>query len=143
MTDGGIKSRHNLISWAMITTQPNNCRGCGQVPIPSHLCYCCGSLNSFRGGADYIDHPFRLGEHGHVTALKLIGCGTHALRCEAFEFQLGFDLQAVPSTPWLKMSAAGAKCVAQTTFFSCSDRSPAKHSTPSGNIQALPSATST
>jgi len=37
-------------------------------------------------------------------------------------YQLGFDLQAVPSTPWLKMSAAGAKCVAQTTFFSCSDR---------------------
>ena len=78
-----------------------------------------------------------------MAALKLIGCcGTHALACEAFEFgidgaivfgnndQLGFDLQAVPSTPWLKMSAAGAKCVAQTTFFSCSDRSPAKHATP-------------
>src|SRR6266403_1708054 len=87
---------------------------------------CCGCLNGFCGSTDYIDHAFRLGEHWHVAALKLIGCGTHALRCEAFEFGM-----------------AGAKCVAQTTFFSCSDRSPAKHSTPFGSIQALPSATST
>src|SRR5258705_7824306 len=33
------------------------------------MCYCCGSLNSFCGRTDYIDHPFRLGEHRNVAAV--------------------------------------------------------------------------
>src|SRR6478735_8380935 len=47
-------------------------------------------------------------------------------------YQLGFDLQAVPSTFWLNRSAAGAAWVAHTIFCSCSGKSPAKHATPSG-----------
>src|SRR5882724_9114128 len=50
-------------------------------------------------------------------------------------YQLGFDLQAVPSTFWSKRSAAGAKWVAQTSFCSSSERSPAKQATPPGRIQ--------
>jgi len=38
-------------------------------------------------------------------------------------YQLGFDLQAVPPTFALNRSAAGPKWVAQTSFFSCSDKS--------------------
>src|SRR6266850_2344561 len=36
-------------------------------------------------------------------------------------YQLGFDFQAVPSTPWLKMSAAGAKVVWATHFAPAAD----------------------
>ncbi len=43
-------------------------------------------------------------------------------------YELGFDFQATPSSFCVNRSAAGAKCVAQTTLFSCSDKSPAKHS---------------
>src|SRR5260370_976481 len=57
-------------------------------------------------------------------------------------YQLGFDLQAVPSTFALKRSGAGTHWVAQTSFFSCSDKSPAKESVPSGSSQIRPSATS-
>src|SRR5438309_8134767 len=39
----------------------------------------CGFLNRLCGGTDYIDHPFRLGEHRHVAALDLIGGGVHPL----------------------------------------------------------------
>src|SRR6516162_11940409 len=46
-------------------------------------------------------------------------------------YQLGFDLQAVPSTFCLNKSAAGAAWVAQTNFCSSSGRSPAKDGTPS------------
>src|ERR1700730_9672524 len=58
-------------------------------------------------------------------------------------YQLGLDLQAVPSTFWLNRFASGAKWVAQTTCCSSSERSPAKHFTPSGSIQTRPSATAT
>src|SRR5258708_4016454 len=37
-------------------------------------------------------------------------------------YQLGFDLQAVPPTFALNRSGAGTHCVAQTSFFSCSDK---------------------
>ena len=57
-------------------------------------------------------------------------------------YQLGFDLQAVPGALRLNRSAAGATWVAQTSFCSCSGRSPAKYSMPYGSIQMRPSATS-
>jgi hypothetical protein len=57
-------------------------------------------------------------------------------------YQLGFDLQAVPATFWLNRSAAGATWVAQTTYCSCSKRSPAKVSTLFGSIQTRPAAIS-
>jgi len=41
-------------------------------------------------------------------------------------YQVGFDLQAVPSIFWLNRSTVGTPWVAQTTFCSCSERSPAK-----------------
>src|SRR5216684_3621933 len=47
-------------------------------------------------------------------------------------YQLGFDFQAVPATFALNRSASGTHWVAQTSFFSCSDKSPAKQSMPSG-----------
>src|SRR5882672_9149096 len=37
-------------------------------------------------------------------------------------YQLGFDFQAVPPTFALNRSGAGTHCVAQTSFFSCSDK---------------------
>jgi hypothetical protein len=57
-------------------------------------------------------------------------------------YQLGFDLQAVPSTFCLNKSATGAASVAQTIFCSSSGRSPAKDETPSLFSQTRPSATS-
>ena len=42
-------------------------------------------------------------------------------------YQLGFDLHAVPSSFWLNRSASGTPWVAQTSFCSCSGKSPAKH----------------
>ena len=41
-------------------------------------------------------------------------------------YQLGFDFHAVPSSFWLKRSASGTPWVAQTSFCSCSGKSPAK-----------------
>ena len=60
----------------------------------------------------------------------------------AMMYQLGFDLQAVPPTFASNRSGAGTHWVAQTSFFSCSDKSPAKESMPSGSSQIRPSATS-
>src|SRR5215467_9844846 len=54
-------------------------------------------------------------------------------------YQLGFDFQAVPATFWLNKSATGADCVAQTSFCSCSEKSPAKDGTPSAFSQTRPS----
>ena len=42
-------------------------------------------MNNFCGRADYIDHPFPLGEHWHVTAVELIGGCAHALGHGALE----------------------------------------------------------
>src|SRR4029077_8444463 len=36
-------------------------------------------LNGFRGGANHLDNTFRLGEHGDVAAVELIGGCPHAL----------------------------------------------------------------
>src|SRR2546422_11677230 len=58
-------------------------------------------------------------------------------------YQLGFDLQAVPPTFALNRSGAGTHCVAQTSFFSCSDKSRAKQTMPSGRRQVHPYAPST
>src|SRR5215467_9566839 len=58
-------------------------------------------------------------------------------------YQLGFVFQAVPPAFASNKSGAGTHCVAQTSFFSCSERSPAKESMPSGSSQIRQSATST
>src|SRR5882672_10440364 len=57
-------------------------------------------------------------------------------------YQLGFDFQAVPPTFASNRSGFGTPCVAQTSLFSCSGKSPAKSSMPSGSNQMRPSLTS-
>src|SRR2546422_225863 len=69
---------------------------------------CRGCLNGFCGSTDYIDHAFRLGEHWHVAALKLIGCRTHALRCEAFEFGMDGAVVFANNVPARLRSPGGA-----------------------------------
>src|SRR6267142_1694010 len=57
-------------------------------------------------------------------------------------YQLGFDFQAVPPTFASNKSGLGTPWVAQTSFCSCSERSPQKYSVPSGRSQIRPSTTS-
>src|ERR1700733_3011830 len=59
-------------------------------------------------------------------------------------YQLGFAFHGVLLIfcCWNR-SATGGKWVAQTSFCSCSERSPQKNSVPFGSIQAYPSLTST
>ncbi len=59
-------------------------------------------------------------------AAKRCSSGWTVRSALATMYQLGFDFHAVPSTFWEKRSAAGAACVAQTTFCSCSERSPVR-----------------
>ena len=54
-------------------------------------------------------------------------------------YQLGFDFQAVPPTFASNRSGFGAPWVAQTSFCSCSERSPQKYLVPSGRSQIRPS----
>src|SRR5467141_497898 len=100
---------------------------------------CRGCLSGFCGSTDYIDHPFRLGEHRHVAALKLIGCGTHALGREAFEFGMdgaivfGNNVPARLRSPRDALNRMAEDVRGRSEVCgpdSCSDRSPAKHSTP-------------
>src|SRR6266446_10308279 len=53
----------------------------------SYLFDLCG-LNRLRGGANYIEHDVRLGEHGDVTAFNLIRGGAHTLRNKAFQIRV-------------------------------------------------------
>src|SRR5579863_2836823 len=55
---------------------------------PTHLGCRCGSLNSFRCGANHVNDAFRLGEHGHVAAVELIGGCTHSLGEEALQVRM-------------------------------------------------------
>src|SRR5713101_7458441 len=57
-------------------------------------------------------------------------------------YQLGFDFQAVPPTFASNKSGLGTPWVAQTSFCSCSERSPQKYFVPSGRSQIRPSTTS-
>ena len=57
-------------------------------------------------------------------------------------YQLGLDFHAVPGALRLNRSGAGVTWVAQTSFCSCSGRSPAKYAVPDGSSQMRPSATS-
>src|SRR2546427_6018297 len=50
-------------------------------------------------------------------------------------YQLGFDFQAVPPTLASNRSGLGTPWVAQTSFCSCSERSPQKYFVPSGRSQ--------
>src|SRR6266478_1239529 len=70
---------NDLADWTNITTPPSSYRVCYQVPISCHLCYCSGSLNSFRCCANHVNDAFRLGEHRHVAAVEFIGGCAHAL----------------------------------------------------------------
>src|SRR6266404_6103572 len=45
-------------------------------------------LRCVRGGTNDVEHPFWLGEHRHVAAVELIGCGTHALGEEALQVRM-------------------------------------------------------
>src|SRR6266404_7783445 len=106
------------------------------------------------GGADYVEHLVGLGKHGDVTAFELMvvaftrfatkrsssGCTVRSFLPTMY--QLGFDFHAVPSSFWLNRSASGTPWVAQTSFCSCSGRSPAKHAMPLGFSHTRPSATS-
>src|SRR5215813_7592834 len=75
-------------------------------------------------------------------ATKRCSSGWTVRSLVATMYQLGLDFQATPAAFLVNSSAAGAKLVAQTTFCSCSGKSPAKQATPSGFIQTRPSATS-
>src|SRR5712692_6323615 len=57
-------------------------------------------------------------------------------------YQLGFDFQAVPPAFASNRSGFGTPWVAQTSFCSCSERSPQKYFVPSGRSQIRPSTTS-
>jgi len=57
-------------------------------------------------------------------------------------YQLGFDFQAVPPTFASNRSGFGTPWVAQTSFCSCSERSPQKCFVPYGRSQIRPSTTS-
>src|ERR1700747_1437373 len=115
----------------------------------------CGPCsNCLRGGTNHVDDELGLGELGTWLlstsevgapmrfAKKRCRSGWTVRSLVATMYQVGFDFQAVPSTFASNRSTAGGKWVAQTSFFSCSDKSPAKHSTPCGSIQIRPSATS-
>ena len=52
-------------------------------------------------------------------------------------YQLGFDFQATPPTFALKRSGTGTHWVGQTSFFSCSDKSPATDLGPVGAATKL------
>src|SRR5207248_2404681 len=63
-----------------------------------------GRLNCFCGGTDYIDHPFRLGEHRHVAAVELIGGCAHALGEEALQVGMhGLVFFADDIPAWLRL----------------------------------------
>ncbi|HEY4904522.1 MAG TPA: hypothetical protein VIH89_13700 [Candidatus Sulfotelmatobacter sp.] len=76
-------------------------------------------MNCICGGTDYINHQVGVGEHGNVAAGDLSHFGAHPLGNEPFHvgvdgavvfadmYQLGFDLQAVPSTFALNKSGLG------------------------------------
>src|SRR5437870_13398902 len=53
-------------------------------------------------------------------------------------YQLGFDFQAVPPTFASNRSGWGTPWAAQTSFCSCSERSPQKYFVPSGRSQIRP-----
>src|ERR1700761_2529515 len=57
-------------------------------------------------------------------------------------YQLGFDFHAVPPAFASNRSGLGTPWVDQTSFCSCSERSPQKYFVPSGHRQIRPSTTS-
>jgi hypothetical protein len=67
------------------------------------------------------------------------GCTVRSLVATIYE--LGFD-SGYAIELLCKQARSQGKVSCPTNFFSCSDKSPAKHSTPSGSIQIRPSATS-
>ena len=89
-----------------------------------------------RRAKDYFGYDAWLGKHHYVTGLDFRYRRTHSFCKEALQvrldrtvlsrtiYQLGFDFHATPGAFRLNRSAAGGYCVAQTTFCSCSGRSP-------------------
>src|SRR5262252_6666653 len=96
----------------------------------------CDSITAWLLAASVVVAPMRL-------ARKRSQSGWIVRSFLAMMYQLGFDFQAVPSAFASNRSGAGTHWVAQTSFLSCSDKSPAKESIPSGSSQIRPSATST
>jgi hypothetical protein len=66
---------------------------------------CSGScLNRSCGGANHLDDTFRLGEHWHVAAVKLIGGCSHALGHGAFQIGLNRAVFLADDVPaWLRL----------------------------------------
>jgi hypothetical protein len=118
------------------------------------LSYCGDSFNRFCGGTDYIDHHVGVGEHSDVAAGDLRRASAHPLGNEPLHVRVDGAVVLRDNVPaWLRFprsssdfclnrSGAGTHWVAQTSFFSCSVKSPAKQSMPSGSSQIRPSATS-
>src|SRR5258706_14895647 len=96
----------------------------------------CDSIATWLESSSYVFAPMRL-----ATKRSSSGCTVRSFL--ATMYQLGFDLQAVPSTFWVNRSATGTMWVAQTSFCSFSGKSPAKAAVPDGRIHTRPSATST
>src|SRR2546426_5971394 len=102
------------------------------------------SLNGACGGTDHVDHEGGLREHGDVAAVGLMDGGAHPLRDEALQLGmdgavvLGHDVPARFRPPGgglhllVEQVRVRHPWVAQTSFCSCSDRSPAKYPMPLG-----------
>src|SRR5271156_2282279 len=86
-----------------------------------------------RRSTDHVDHDVGVGEHGDVGACNPVVVVVAPIRFatkrsrsgwtvrsfSATMYQLGFDLQAVPSTFLLNRSAFGTPWVAQTSSTLC------------------------
>src|SRR6267143_1519129 len=96
------------------------------------------SLNGVCGGPDHVDHEGGLREHGHVAAVGLMDAGAHPLRDEALQLGMNGVVVLAHDVPGRLRPPGGAfhllveqidgrhTLVAQPTFCSCSERSPAK-----------------
>src|SRR5438309_6297931 len=68
----------------------------------------CGFLNRLCGGTDDVEHAIRLGEHGDVAALKLVGCSAHALGEKALEIGMNRAVFSADDVPARLRSPGGA-----------------------------------
>src|ERR1700751_6054962 len=96
----------------------------------------CDSITTWLLATSVVVAPMRLARKRSQS-----GCMVRSFL--ATMYQLGFDFHAVPPAFAANRSGAGTHWVAQTSFLSCSDKSPAKEFMPSGSSQRRPSATST
>ena len=119
---------------AEIGGRPLSCPRADPTPVPrtassngkgSVTCGC-NTITTWLLATSVVVAPMRL-------ARKRSQSGWIVLSFWATMYQLGFDFQAVPATFASNRSGAGTVWVAQTSFLSGSDKSPAKESMRSSN----------